>query len=133
MDTKHTDKIPRLISDVRLLISSYLQKELDSTDCDGIVPSHGEIVYNLLQNGEMTMTELSNAISKDRSTVTALVSKLIKKGRIEYIKNPEDLRSKKVRLTPGGMELEERFNNISKGLNSKLWKDVDAGDREVFV
>ena len=133
MNSDNSNRVPRLISDVRQLISVYLTRELKKAGCEGIVPSHGEIVFNLIRNHEMTMTELSDSISKDRSTVTTLVGKLIKRGMVEYRENPEDLRSKKVVLTESGKKLEKDFIQISKDMNSKLWQGISKKDKEVFL
>ena len=133
MSSENSNMIPRLISDVRQLISAYLTRELKKAGCVGIVPSHGEIIFNLINNREMTMTELSDAISKDRSTVTTLVGKLIKRGMVEYRENPEDLRSKKVALTENGKKLEKDFLQISQNMNRILWQGVSQKDKEVFI
>ncbi len=133
MSNDNSNMVPRLISDVRQLISAYLMRELKKAGCEGIVPSHGEIVFNLIKNREMTMTELSDAITKDRSTVTALVGKLIKRGMVEYRKNPSDMRSKKVALTESGKKLEEDFLEISKDMNRRLWQGISQKDKEVFI
>ena len=133
MISEYLKKTPRMISDVKILISSYLQKELARVGCVGIVPSHGEILFNLFQNEEMTMTELSNEISKDRSTVTALVAKLIKKEMVIYVENPEDMRSKKVRLTDKGNLFRREFVNISNNMDEKLWNNISKDEKETFI
>ena len=133
MTKEFSNRVPRTISDVRILISAYLQKELKNLGLTGIAPSHGEILFNLTTNGEMTMTELSNAITKDRSTVTALVSKLIKKGMVEYIENPGDMRSKKVRLTDKGKHVKAQFINISSNMHKKLWNNISKEEKDIFI
>ena len=133
MTEQYSKKAPRMISDIRILISMFLQEELKDAGLQGVVPSHGEILYNLVQNGDMTMTELSNAITKDRSTVTALVSKLIKKGMAEYVENPEDMRSKKVRLTSEGKLFEARLNGISDKMNKKFWENISEDEKKAFI
>ena len=133
MTKEHSKKIPRLISDTRILISSYLNHELKKSGLTGIVPSHGEILYNLIINGDMTMTEISSAITKDRSTVTALVSKLIRKDMVEYVINPEDMRSKKVRLTDKGKLVRNQFINISNGMHDKLWAGIPEDEKDIFI
>ncbi len=129
----YLDKIPRTIGDTRILIIKYLNDELKRIGCEKVAPSHGEILYNLIVNGEMTMTELSNAITKDRSTVTALVSKLIKRGMVEYIPNPDDMRSKKVGLTDKGLDIETNLVNISSNMNEILWKNISDDEKEIFI
>ncbi len=126
-------QIPRNVSDVSMLISKYLSRELQKEGYEKIVPSHGEILFNLVTNEEMTMTEMSVAISKDRSTVTALVSKLIEKDLIEYIKNPNDMRSKKIRLTQKGISFKDGLINISNNMNKILWKNISEDEKEIFT
>lgn len=91
----YTENIPHIISKIRYLINEYLQDELQKIGCKGIVPSHGNLLSNLFKYGDMTMTEIANKISRDRSTVTALVAKLEKYDMVKLNENKEDLRSKK--------------------------------------
>lgn len=133
MTKEYSKKIPRMISDVRISISAYLHKELIAAGLKGIVPSHGEILFNLTQNGDMTMTELSVAITKDRSTVTALVSKLEKRDMVKLIENPKDRRSKKVTLTKKSKRLENELVNISNNMLQKLWNNISNDEKDIFI
>jgi len=49
----------------------------------GLVTSHGDILYALFQKRTLTMKEIAEGIEKDKSTVTALVNKLIAHGYVQ--------------------------------------------------
>jgi DNA-binding MarR family transcriptional regulator len=51
------------------------------------------------------MKDLAVALYCDRSNVTALVEKLVRRGLAERHEDPEDRRSKVVVLTPAGVEM----------------------------
>ena len=125
--------IPHIISKIRYLINDYLQDELQKIGCKGIVPSHGNLLSNLFKYGEMTMTEIADKIARDRSTVTALVSKLEKYDMVKLIENKEDLRSKKVTLTKKGMKFKNDFVNISNNMTEKLWNNISNDEKEIFI
>ena len=129
----YSSHVPHIISKVRHAISDYLQKRLEEAGCQGIVPSHGDILSNLFIHGELTMTQLAINIKRDRSTVTTLVKKLERQGMVALIHNPDDMRSKKVVLTEKGMQFKACFNKISEDLLGTLWEGVLEEDKEVFI
>lgn len=126
-------EVPHIISKVRHAINGFLQERLQEAGCQGIVPSHGDILANLFVHGELTMTELARNIKRDRSTVTTLVSKLERQGMVALVHNKKDLRSKKVTLTEKGMQFKTCFQKISDDLLDTLWSDVSEEEKATFI
>ena len=125
--------VPYYISKARFGINRYLLQSLKDVGCEGIVPSHGEILSSLLFRGEMTMSKLAMRIKRDRSTVTTLVGKLVKLGYVEIIDNPEDQRSKVVRLSKVGENMRDDFDKISQQMHDILWSNIDTAEGKVFL
>jgi DNA-binding MarR family transcriptional regulator len=96
---------------------------------DGIVTSHGDILYALLKTPRMTMTEIANKIGKDKSTVTTLIDKLIKLGYVEKERDTQDTRVVYVDLTNKGRELEPVFEAISTKILSVFYSGVSENEK----
>lgn len=121
-----------LISKIKQLSSSYIEKALKKHDVTGISSSHGDIIYVLKNKKEITMTEISEFIKRDRSTVTTLVSKLEKNGYVKTEKNQSDNRSVFVCLTEKGESLYPTFDIISNLLFEKAKNNIDEEEWKVF-
>ncbi|MDF2869731.1 MAG: transcriptional regulator [Anaerocolumna sp.] len=127
-----TDKTIYLIGRIHEQANKFLLNELEQIGFRDISPSHGDILVTLFQYKECTMTDLSNSIHRDRSTVTALVNKLIKLGYITSRKADEDNRSTIIALTQKGMALEAGFQAISDKLFDVEYQGISAEEKEVF-
>jgi DNA-binding MarR family transcriptional regulator len=79
------------------------------------------------------MKELADKIGRDKSTVTALVDKLIKHGYAEKTRDIEDNRVVFVTLTEKGKELKPMFEKISQDLLSKVYKDISQNEKEELI
>jgi len=79
------------------------------------------------------MMEIAKRINRDKSTVTALVKKLIDLGYLEKIKDPSDRRVTLLKLTKKGQELEPNFNNISKTLLKRVYKNHSTQEKEAII
>ncbi len=84
-------------------------KELELRGVEGLAPSHGDILVALFRNESLSMRDLSETIQRDKSTVTALVNKLVKLGYVEKYKGLVDSRITFVKLTPFAHEKREAF------------------------
>ncbi len=124
--------IPKQISVVRQLINEYLVSEMNKVGMENIVPSHGDILITLFHHGNITLKQLSFKIRRDKSTVTALVNKLIKSGYLTLIPNEKDKRSKYVCLTKKGNKLREPFILISNSMNTILLNDMNEEDKNIL-
>ena len=126
------DNTAHLISKARRNINQFLEDEMHKVDLPGLVPSHGDIIAVLLRIQRMTMSDLADAIQRDRSTVTTLVRKLEKMGYVTMEENPDDTRSHLVSLTEKGQNLKETFCPISESLSLTIWNDIGDADRLQF-
>lgn len=130
MDTRD---IISLISNIRENANKFITNEMDNWGIKGLVPSHGDILSALLKCEKLTMKELAEKIGKDKSTVTALVDKLIKQGYVEKTKDIEDNRVVFVSLTEKGKELKPMFEAISQRLLSIAYKGMSQNEKEELI
>jgi DNA-binding MarR family transcriptional regulator len=64
-----------------------------------------EILGLLWRNNGINQQEISNQISKDKSSITYLINNLTKRGFVERIENKNDRRNKQIFLTESGKNL----------------------------
>ena len=105
-----------LISKIREKSNRFIMSEMLKHGIEGIVTSHGDIIYALFKKPRLTMAEIAEKIGKDKSTVTALVDKLVRLGYVIKEKDTHDTRVVYVALTHKGNELEPVFEEISSEL-----------------
>lgn len=66
-----------------------------------------EILGLLWRNDGINQQEISNTISKDKSSITYLINSLVKKGLVERLENKNDRRHKQIYLSVKGREIVE--------------------------
>jgi DNA-binding MarR family transcriptional regulator len=128
-----TRDIISLISRIRQKVNGFIVSEISGKGIEGIVVSHGDILYALFQRQKMTMAEIAEKISKDKSTVTALVDKLVKLGYVAKERDTQDTRVVYVTLTSKGRELEPIFEAISQELLEVFYMNVSEEEKEELV
>lgn len=114
-------------------VDRFLAAELAANGIAGIAPSHGEIIGSLLMRGPLMMNELAAIIGKDKSTVTALIQKLINEGFVEKIKDQEDRRISRIALTGKGESLQPVYQRISKRLRERAYKGFTEEEKETLT
>lgn len=128
-------KIDNTISRVSFLresINKALIEEMNRVGLEGLVPSHGDILSKLFNEGELPKSKIADSIKKDKSTVTTLINKLIQHGYVKSRKNPEDSRSILVSLTDKGLALKSEVTVISKNIFERLFIGISDEEREAF-
>lgn len=115
------DEFAKDISRTLSLSNQYLMMLLEKSGLKGLVPSHGDILFELFACDEISMSELSRRIDRDPSTVTVLVRKLVAMGLAQTTKSPSDRRSTMVSLTDKGQGFKDDFVAISEQMSS-VWR-----------
>ncbi|MBN2880049.1 MAG: MarR family transcriptional regulator [Clostridia bacterium] len=127
------NSIPSKVSSLRHAMNLFLVDRMKKAGWKDISPSHGGIIYALLNNELLTMKEIAESVKRDPSTVTTLVNKLVKLGYAEYIKNPTDMRSKYVRLTEQGRSLNKSFSSISDMLINTIVDGIPDEEIDAII
>jgi MarR family transcriptional regulator, organic hydroperoxide resistance regulator len=130
METNH---IVSLISKIRSKANRIIIRELRDRNIKGLSPSHGDIMFFLFQSGSASMMELAKRIDRDKSTLTALVKKLITMGYIETTRDKKDSRVTLVTLTEKGWQLKPDFDEISETLLKRAYGNCSTREKEVIV
>ena len=122
-----------LIGKINYKVQKYLVRELKAKNIKGISPSHGDILGAIFVSKELQMKELAEIINKDKSTVTALVNKLIRLGHVEQIPDPDDSRARRVRLAKKGEALKPAVLDIGKKMRAKAYKGMSKDEQETLL
>ena len=130
--TMKTDNTIFLMGRISEKANKFLVKELAKIGLSGLAPSHGDVIANLFKYKEITMSQLSDAIYRDPSTVTALVSKLKRMGYVQTRKDSADTRITYVSLTDEGKALEPHFQRISLELYQLEYQGVTQEEKETL-
>lgn len=118
------------LSKIREKVNRLIEAELSENGLDGMATSHGDILYALFHRPKMTMAEIADRIGKDKSTVTALVDKLVRLGYITKERDTEDTRVVYVSLTTRGQELEPVFEAVSQKVLSIFYSGISEREKE---
>ena len=127
------DHIIFLIGRINYKANRFLLEELEMHNIKGLAASHGEILGSLLLRGEIQMTQLTEYIDKDKSTITALVDKLVHLGYVRKRKDTEDKRVTWIALTDKGNSLKPDIMEISKKLQKKAYKHLTEHEKEMLA
>ncbi len=122
-----------LISKIREKSNRFIVSEMSKHGIDGIVTSHGDIIYALFARPRLTMAEIADKIGRDKSTVTALVDKLVRLEYVTKIRDTEDTRVVYVALTTKGNELKPIFDAISKEVLNVLYFGISENEKEALI
>jgi DNA-binding MarR family transcriptional regulator len=79
------------------------------------------------------MREIAKKIGRDKSTVTALIKKLIAIGYVEKRKDPSDSRVTLIKLTKEGLGLKQNFEEISEILLKKIYRNFSKTEKEMII
>jgi DNA-binding MarR family transcriptional regulator len=127
------DHVIFLIGRIQYKANRFLTREMRAHHIRGLAPSHGEILGSLMFRGPLSMTEIARIIDKDKSTITALVNKLIRLGYVEKKKHPADNRISLIAVTRKGEALKPAFVSIARKLRSLSYRDIPDDERETLV
>lgn len=114
------------------LSNQYVMLMLADRGLEGLAPSHGDILTELFENETVSMSDLSHRISRNPSTVTVLVKKLVDMGLAYSEKSDSDRRQTMVGLTERGRCLERTFAEVSDKLNQPWHVGIDDEDLVVM-
>ncbi len=110
----------------------FITKELSHMGVEG-APSHGAILVALLKQKQLSLTQLSQIISKKKSSTTELVDKLIRLGYVEKTTDTNDQRIKLIQLTPKSLALKGKFAQLTKTLMEKTYRGVTLAEQQEVI
>ncbi|MEC0127826.1 MarR family winged helix-turn-helix transcriptional regulator [Paenibacillus pabuli] len=122
-----------LISKIKEKVNRFIVSEMAKHGIHDIATSHGDIIYALFSKPRMTMAEIAKKIGKDKSTVTALVDKLVRIGYVIKERDQADTRVVHVALTSKGEVLKPVFEDISQNMLNVFYSDITETEKEEFL
>ncbi|UCD06663.1 MAG: MarR family transcriptional regulator [candidate division WOR-3 bacterium] len=128
-----TDNVIALVARLRDRAYDFIIRELKHRKITGLVPSHGGIMSNLFKKDRVSMKEIAERIGRDKSTVTALVNKLVDAGFVVKESDPDDKRITYLCLTAKGRSLENDFDKISERLIATAFRGFSQKEKEELV
>ena len=116
------------ISRVQYRGAIYIEELLREKGIDNLVYSHIRIIIILSVYKKLSMKEISNLISKDKSTVTFLVNKLERMGYVKKTASTEDKRVIYLTLEEKADEIIETVFQVTKVFHKRVEKILTKGE-----
>ncbi len=129
----NTGDVISLISSIRNKANQFIISEMNKRNIKDLATSHGDILRLLFYNSPVSMKEIAGKIDRDKSTVTALVDKLVNIGYVTKEKDENDSRVILVSLTEKGKRLQFDFEDISNKLLVIVYKGIDEKEQEQLL
>ena len=97
-----------------------------------LTPTQFKVIKYLLNNqeAEVRQRDIEKAYSMTNPTVTGILQNLEKNNWIERIENPNDARSKVIKLTKKALKQENELYNLGENLEKRFVKGLDKGDQK---
>lgn len=127
------EKLLSLMSSKLRMSYRMIKKELEEIGLGELDISHGDILYQLYYTGDMNMNQLAHKINKDKSTITALVKKLMKLDLIKKEKSSNDRRLSTISLTEKGESFRNDFLSISRSVLDKMFGDFSRDEQYILI
>jgi DNA-binding MarR family transcriptional regulator len=98
----------------------------------GVTPAQAGILFLLKEKDGRTMSELSQILSIDNSTITGLVDRLEKAGLVRRDLSPNDRRSSHVYASPEGMSEADKAKRVIRKVNQEIMEGFTAEEIASF-
>jgi len=122
-----------VLSKIRMQANKFIIGKMADYGVYELAPSHGDIIFTLLNTEKITMKDLANSIKKDKSTVTVLVEKLVRLGYIRKERDAADNRITYLSLTEKGKDLKPMFEDISESLFKRVYHNIQKEEQEALM
>ena len=98
----------------------------------GLRPVEFTLLMLLQSNGLLAPKQLARALSLPPPNVTVLLDRLVGRGLVERRRSPHDGRAIQVLLTPEGVDLARRVQQISLTMEDSLLQPLTPGERAML-
>ncbi len=128
---KKSDFLLYIISAIKEKSDEYLENQLSRNGLNGLVGSHGSILFALYSNkGRLKLTDIARIIGRKKPTVTVLIDKLEKLDIVKREPSAEDARVTNVVLTDRGYEIRKIYYRIGRELLEKAYGGISEAEKE---
>ena len=126
-----TDFVLALISRIHTKSAEFTNSCLPQEN--GLVSSHGFILFQLAEKEKLTMKDIASIINRDKSTTTVLIKKLLDKGLVKQENSSDDKRIKYITLTAKGKKLNSLTSSISRELLDVCYQGFSQQEKETLL
>lgn len=129
-------RLPRQIQELRhssrLLVRAlgFMRSRMEGTDC---TPAQCHVLTELSARGPMTTGELATALEVDKSTASRSVGGLLNTGLIESVPDPEDRRTRPVRLSTAGLARVAELHAVADAQVGGALELLDPAERATVL
>jgi DNA-binding MarR family transcriptional regulator len=120
------------LNSIRQSLFAYLESELARQGIHDIAPSHGDILYILDKKGSLHLHDITELSLKDKSTITAVISRLEKNGYVTRIRDSADKRLVNIQVTEKAKTIKPALARISEKMNSQLFEGLSAEEKTML-
>jgi DNA-binding MarR family transcriptional regulator len=117
------------LNSIRQRLFAYLESEMVRQGIRGIAPSHGDILHILYKKGALHLRDLTELSLKDKSTITAVISRLEENGYVTRIRDNSDKRLVNIRFTKKAETIKPALEQISEKMNSQLFEGLSEEEK----
>jgi len=125
------DRLIYLVFTAQQKLRTHLKNAMSEAGVS-ITPAQSAILFLLKRKDGQTMSELTQELSIDNSTLTGLVDRLERSGFVKRNANTADRRSSHVYITGSGSEEIERAKAVIRKVNDRIREDFTEGEVESF-
>ncbi len=125
------DRLIFLVFTAQLKLKTYLKNVLSEAGVS-ITPAQSGILFLLKKKDGRTMSELSQELTLDNSTLTGLVDRLERLDLVKRNAGTADRRASHVFITDRGREEIDRASTVIRRVNEQIKADFKEGEVEAF-
>jgi len=125
------DRLIYLLFTAQQKLRTYLKKMMIKENVK-VTTAQAGILFLLKQKDGRTMSELSQILSIDNSTITGLVDRLEKTELVRRNASPHDRRASHVFINPQGIEEVDKAKRVIRMVNQEIKNGFSAEELESF-
>ncbi len=131
MEMPPDDRLIYLLFTAQQKLRTYLKKMMAKENVR-VTTAQAGILFLLKQKDGRTMSELSQILSIDNSTITGLVDRLEKTGLVRRNAGAHDRRASHVFINPQGMEEVDKAKRVIRMVNQEIMDGFSAAEMDSF-
>ena len=131
MEMPPDDRLIYLLFTAQQKLRTYLKKMMTKENVR-VTTAQAGILFLLKQKDGRTMSELSQLLSIDNSTITGLVDRLEKTGLVRRDASPHDRRASHVFINPQGIEEVDKAKKVIRMVNQEIKNGFSAEELDSF-
>lgn len=129
--TASNDRLIFLVFTAQQQLRNYLKRRLAGEGVR-ITAAQAAILFILGGSNGQTMSELSQALLVDNSTLTGMIDRLERMGFAARVAHPGDRRAYRIEVSPEGLSEAQKAKKVLQEVNEEIRRDFSPGEMESF-